>query len=328
MAGLEAAANKEGKLNVIALPRDWANYGAVLDAFMAKYPGIKVEEQAPNSSSKEEIAAAEINKGTDKAPDVFDLGTSVTLGSLDKFAPYKVAAWDKIPELNKEATGLWTSDYTGIMAVGYNSTKFGEITSLDQLFDPKFKGVVAVNGNPNEAGAAYNGVVMASLANGGSLDDITPGVNYFKKLNDAGNMFLGDVTSAVVTQGEVGVVIDWSYLQTGYAQGMSAEGTDWKTFVPEGAAIGSYYNQAINLDAPNPAAARLWQEFLYTPEAQNLWLAGGARPILLDTMIKDKTVDQASLDALGGATPPVSQTAAQTEKSKADLLVQWKQITG
>ena len=33
LADLEAAAIEEGALNVIALPRDWANYGAVLDLF-------------------------------------------------------------------------------------------------------------------------------------------------------------------------------------------------------------------------------------------------------------------------------------------------------
>src|SRR4051794_33327189 len=42
LPALEAAANKEGALNVIALPPDWANYGAVIDAFKAKYPQIKV----------------------------------------------------------------------------------------------------------------------------------------------------------------------------------------------------------------------------------------------------------------------------------------------
>ena len=35
--------------------------------------------------------------------------------------------------------------------------------------------------------------------------------------------------------------------------------------------------QAINADAPHPAAARLWEEFLYTAEAQNLWIKGGGQ---------------------------------------------------
>ena len=144
MDKLVEAAKAEGQLNVIALPRDWANYGAVIDAFKAKY-GITVNEQSPDASSKEEIAAADANKGTDKAPDVFDLGTNIALTSTDYFAPYKVEQWDKIPADNKEATGLWVNDYTGVMVVGYNKTKFGELTSLDQLTDAKFAGTVALS---------------------------------------------------------------------------------------------------------------------------------------------------------------------------------------
>ena len=43
---LVEAAKKEGKLNVIALPPDWANYGEIIEAFKAKY-GIKVESDEP-----------------------------------------------------------------------------------------------------------------------------------------------------------------------------------------------------------------------------------------------------------------------------------------
>ena len=56
--------------------------------------------------------------------------------------------------------------------------------------------------------------------------------------------------------------------------------------VPEDAVVGGYYFQAINIDAPHPNAARLWQEFLYSDEGQNLWLAGGARPVRADAMVK------------------------------------------
>ena len=168
MDGLVAAATAEGKLNVIALPPDWANYGEIITAFQAKYPGIEIESQQPDASSAQEITAAQTNKGTDKAPDVFDLGPSVALQNVAMFAPYKVADFDQIPAGNKEPTGVWVNDYTGLMSVGYNATKFGELTSLSQLTDPKFASTVALNGNPTEAGAAFNGVVMAALANGGS----------------------------------------------------------------------------------------------------------------------------------------------------------------
>src|SRR5690349_5170061 len=63
LPALEAAANKEGALNVIALPPDWANYGAILDAFKQKYPQIKVTSAQPDASSKDEINAANTLKG-------------------------------------------------------------------------------------------------------------------------------------------------------------------------------------------------------------------------------------------------------------------------
>ena len=56
-ADLEEAAKAEGQLNVIALPRDWANYGEILDLFAEKYPEITINEASPDVSSAEEIQA-------------------------------------------------------------------------------------------------------------------------------------------------------------------------------------------------------------------------------------------------------------------------------
>ena len=42
-------------------------------------------------------------------------------------------------------------------------------------------------GNPTQASAAFSAVFASALANGGSLDLITPGVSYFKKLHSVGN---------------------------------------------------------------------------------------------------------------------------------------------
>ena len=329
MDGLVAAAKKEGAINLIALPPDWANYGEVIKAFQAKYPDIKVNSTQPDISSAQEITIAKANKGTDKAPDAFDLGAAIALQNVAMFAPYKVASWADIPDDNKEPTGLWVNDYTGVMAVGYNADKFGDVTSLDQLTDAKFKGTVALNGNPVEANAALNGVMFASLANGGSLDDISKGVDYFKKLKDAGTLSSIDPTPATVISGQTGVVFDWSYNQIAAAQKMEEEGTTWKTFTPSGVALGSYYNQAINKDAAHPAAARLWEEFLYTPEAQNLWMKGAASPVLYQAMKKAGTVDAAAEANLPKIdTEVVQMTIAQVGKANDYLKTNWAKTIG
>ncbi len=322
MDDLVKAAKAEGSINVIALPDDWANYGAIKKNFQTKY-GITVNSILPDASSKEEIDAADKNKGTDKAPDVFDVGANVALSSTDRFAPYKVAAWDKIPAGNKESTGLWVNDYTGVMTVGYNATKYGEITSLDQLTDPKFKGQVAFNGKPAEAGAAFNGFLMVNGAYGGTFDNLQPGMDYVKKLKQAGTLNLQDVTSGTIDSGTHGVVFDWTYNQASTTTRLKAKGVDWKVFVPKGGEIASYYNQAVNKDAPHPAAARLWEEYLYSADAQNQWLAGAARPILFDALKSAGTLDTAaaaSLPTVAGtpATPTTDQAKAATAFIKAN----------
>ena len=54
----------------------------------------------------------------------------------------------------------------------------------------------------------------------------------------------------------------------------------------------------INVDAPHPAAARLWQEFLYSDAAQNLCLDGGATPCASQTMTEGRHPRPGALDAL------------------------------
>src|ERR1700716_4341550 len=89
--GLYIAAKAEGALNVIALPLDWANWGEMIPAFKAKYPGIKVMSTNPQGSSQEEVDAINQLQGTTGAPDVVDVGMKVMLANTKLFTPYKVA---------------------------------------------------------------------------------------------------------------------------------------------------------------------------------------------------------------------------------------------
>ena len=184
MGGMEElvkAAEAEGTLNVIAVPPEWANYKGILEKFKAKYPTIKVDEQGPDFNSQQEIDAVNNQKGTDKAPDVFDLAPSVALANTAIFAPYKVAAWADIPDNLKESTGLWFSDYAGFTSIGCDTNKVAAPATVADMLKPEYKGMIALNGNPKSASAGFHGVVMAALANGGTADDISAGVKFFKR---------------------------------------------------------------------------------------------------------------------------------------------------
>jgi putative spermidine/putrescine transport system substrate-binding protein len=302
MKALITAAKKEGTLNVIALPPTWANYGNIIKEFTKLY-GIKVNSANPDGSSQDEVNAVKQENGTSAAPDVLDIGMAVALVNTNLFAPYKVSTWSDIPAAQKDPGGLWYQDYGGYMSVGYNSAKFGTVTSLNQLLGAKFKNTVALNGNPTEANAALNGVMMASIGEGGSASNIAAGVNFFHKLKQAGNFSPVQATGATVKAGQTEVVFNWDYLNTASVVGNPS----WKVFIPSNAVLGGYYAQAINKNAPHPAAARLWEEFLYSQAAdggQNLWLQGGARPVEQPAMTSNGSIDTAAAANL----PPVSGT--------------------
>jgi putative spermidine/putrescine transport system substrate-binding protein len=326
MSALIAAAKQEGTLNIIALPPTWVNYRAIIKTFERMY-GITVNDAIPNGSSQQAVEAAMSEKRSPKAPDVLDLSMPVTVANAFLFAPYEVSTWNDIPAAQKEATGLWVQDYGGYMAIGYSS-KFGTITSLKQLLGPRFKNAVALIGSPTSGEAAMNGVMMASLAEGGSADNIAPGVSFFQKLKAVGNFSPIEATGATMKAGTTPVVFNWDYLNLPRYIGV----TKWKVFIPRDAILGGYYAQSINKNAPHPAAARLWEELLYSQAAnggQNLWLEGGARPVEQAAMTANGSINTAAaakLPLVKGT--PVFLTPTQTVDAANYLTANWAKTVG
>jgi putative spermidine/putrescine transport system substrate-binding protein len=328
---LVAAAKKEGTLNAIALPRDWANYGAVIDGFTAKY-GIKVQDENPGGSSQDEITAVSSRKGQDRAPDVVDLGSSFALSAAQQglLAPYQVATFGSIPAAQKDSKGQWYQDYGGYVSIGCDAKRVAKCPkTFADLLDPAYKGKVALNGDPTKAGAAFGAVYAAALANGGSFDNIQPGIDYFAKLKAIGNFNPVAEKPATIESGETPIAIDWDYLNAGYANEFKSKGVDWQVSVPSDGKYAQYYAQAINKDAPHPAAARLWQEYLYSAEGQNLWLKGYARPVLMDAMSQNGTLDKAAAAALPTVTgTPSFPSDAQQTQAKQVVIQGWSKAVG
>ena len=299
LAGLIKLAKAEGELNVIALPRDWANYGEMIDTFSKKY-GIKVNSQNPDASSADELVAVKTLKGQSRQPDVVDVNPTFAVQGANEglWAPYKVATWNDIAADAKDVNGLWYYDYGGYVAIGYDAKRVSVAPkSFKDLLNPRYKGQVALNGNPARAGAAFSAVYATSIANGGGLQDITKGLDFWAQMKKVGNFIPVEATPATVQSGQTPITLDWDYLQAKYSKD-SAGKVDWKLVVPSDAVFFGGYAQAVVKNSPNPAAARLWQEFLYSDEGQNIWLKGGARPIRLDVMSKKGTANKAAIKAL------------------------------
>jgi putative spermidine/putrescine transport system substrate-binding protein len=325
MPALIQAARAEGRLNVIRLRHDWANYGAIMKAFTAKY-GIKITDQEPEGTSQAEISAVRGERGG-RAPDVLDFSASYAVEAEGRhlLAPYQVRSWNAIPDTLKAASATWYADYGGYVAIGYDPARVRRAPrSFRGLLSPAYRHQVAITGNPGEptATGALDAVWAAALANGGSLSDIKPGLRFFRKLRRAGNLVPVAGSPATVASGRTPVLVWWDFL---LAAQIRPAVPRLRIVIPPDARFENFYFQAVSRRAPHPAAARLWEEFLYSPQGQNLFLAGGARPAELATMIRNGTADQAALRALPAvpAAAPVLPTQQQVSTAQDLVARRW-----
>jgi putative spermidine/putrescine transport system substrate-binding protein len=341
MSALVAAAKAEGTINLTADPPTWANYGNIIKDFGAKY-GLKVNDFNPDGSSAEELSEINLDKGKSDEPDVVDIGNSFAVegvvgepGSFKGpiFAPYKVTEWSELPAAWKNTAGYWAYDYSGVMAIGYNASALMTApTSFASLLLPEFKDAVGLSNNPTASNAGFSAVYAAALNNGGSLNNIQPGIAFFKKLNSVGNynpVEAGGAGDAPMADKTVLATLDWTYNQISWQQELKKTGIDWKIVIPSGKPYAAYYSMAISAWAAHPAAARLFLEYMYSPTGQNLWLEGGGVPATITAMQKAGTVSKAAEAAIPALpAPPEIATVAQETAAQKIVVADWASAVG
>jgi len=319
-------AKKEGGLNTIALPPDWANYGEIMSTFSKKY-GISITNANPQGSSSQENEAIRSLKGDSRAPDVVDVNPTFAVSGAAEglYGRYYPSNFATIPRAMKDTRGLWYGDYWGAISIGYNQNLVSTPPkSFADLLKPEYRGKVALNGSPLTSGSAIGGVFAAALANGGSASNVAPGIDWFQKLKQAGNFIPVGTTPQTVASGQTPISIDWDYNNLAYVAEFPA--ARWKVTVPTDGVYGGYYAQAINATAPHPWSARLWQEFIYSDQAQILYLKGFAHPARFTDLAKRKKLPKALLDKLPAASIYNKVKFAslnQQAQAKAVIAQQW-----
>jgi len=331
MKELVAEAKKEGKVNVIALPHDWANYGESISTFKKKY-GLAMDETSPGATSAQENEAIRSLKGDSRAPDSVDVTVSLAVDATREglYGRYFLTTFSTIPRAMKDTRGYWWADYWGAVSIGYNQNLISNPPkSFKDLLKPEYKGKVALNGSPLQSGSAIAGVFAAALANGGSAQDVEPGIEWWSQLKKSGNYIPIQTTPQTVASGQTPISIDWDYNNLAYVSEFPA--ARWKVNIPTDGVYGGYYVQAINATAPHPWAARLWQEFLFSDQGQILWLKGFAHPARFNDLAKRGKIPKALLNAL----PPAALYAkakfasvAQQTVAKNKIAAEWPSKVG
>ena len=337
LAEIEAAAKAEGTLTTIALPDSWCGYGDVIAKFKAKYPEIEYNGLNPDAGSADEIEAIKANKDNTgpQAPDVIDVGLAFGPQAKEEglTQPYKVATWDTIPEDAKDADGHWYGDYYGVMAFIVNKDLVpNPPTSFADLLKPEYAGQVALAGDPRASNQAILAVMAAGMALGAEPGTAAgeAGLKFFKDLNDAGNFVPVIGKAGTLAQGTTPIIIAWDYNALAWRD--SLEGNPpADVIVPSDVTLAGVYVQAISAYAPQPNAAKLWMEYLYSDEGQLGWLAGYCHPIRFNDLVANGKVPQEMLDKLPPADAyerAVFPTIDAVNANKAAVTGGWDATVG
>jgi putative spermidine/putrescine transport system substrate-binding protein len=331
MQTLIEAAQEEGTLTTIALPHDWCNYGAVIEGFKTKY-GLAVNELVPLAGSAEELEAIDANKENPgpQAPDVVDIGLAFAPQAKTDglITAYKVSTWDSIPDAAKDADGFWYGDYYGVLAFEVNTDAVDNVPQdWADLLKPEYNGQVALPGNPIISSQPFHTVWAAALANGGSLDDPAPGLEFWRQVVDAGNFVPAEATGGTIASGETPITIRWSYNALLNRDSLAGN-PEISVVVPPSGRLAGMYVQAISAYAPHPNAAKLWMEYLYSDEGQLGWLSGYCNPIRYDDMVVRGVVPDDLAAQLPDTTGAAFPSLAQVESAQTYIAENWDAVVG
>lgn len=271
-------AKKEGKLQAIGIPPEWADYKDILDNYSSKYVTVQYKAEAEYSSAQE----VEVFKNSVHHPhgDIGDVGFSFGPQVIQQglVTPYKHAHWADIPDNLKDPQGNWCVEYWGAQAFVINTDIVKKPpTSFADLLAGDYKNMVGIDGDPRQATDAFMAVYSAALARSGSIDDIQPGIDYFAALKKKGNFSSARSNIANITKGEVAIAVMWDYLGLGFRDQLAGK-PNLQVVIPSDGALAGPYISIVNKTAPDPFAARLWIEYIFSDEGQLFYLKGYAHP--------------------------------------------------
>lgn len=336
MDGLVAAARNEGQLTVMALPRDWCGYGAIIDGFKTKF-GLTVNELYPDAPSSYQLDAIEANRESagPETPDVIDVGLSY--GPLAKkdglLQPYKVSSWSTIPDSAKDADGYWYGDYYGVLAFEINADMVKKAPAdWADLLAPEYANAVALAGMPKESNQAIQAVFAAGLsAAKGNVDEAADqGLTFLSELDKAGNFVPVVGRADSLARGETPILIRWDYLALADRDRFKGN-PKIEVVMPKTGVVAGVYIQAISAFAPHPNAAKLWMEYLYSDEGQLAFLSGYCHPIRFKDLMDSKKVPVKLLESLpqdGNYSDSVFPTVEQQERAREIITNGWDAVVG
>jgi spermidine/putrescine transport system substrate-binding protein len=165
-------------------------------------------------------------------------------------------SWDR----NRDYTLPWQS---GMTAIGYNPKKTGrKLTSVNDLFDPKFKGRVSfLQEWRDSATLVVLGMGVKSAT--ASKDQVMAAIEKMDKANKAGQIrkFTGNDYAKDLASGNLWACVAYS----GDIVQLQSDNPELEFLIPDEGAVAWSDNMMIPTKAKQPYGAETWMNYYYDP---------------------------------------------------------------
>jgi putative spermidine/putrescine transport system substrate-binding protein len=265
-------------------PPEWADWGTQLKAIKDK-TGITVPPDNKNSGQTLAQLVAE------KASPVADMAYyGVTFGIQAKkegvTAAYKPEFWAEIPDGLKDPEGHWFTIHSGTLGfmVNVSALKGKPIPrSWADLLKPEYKGLVGYL-DPASAFVGYVGAVAVNSVHGGTLDNFTPAIEYFKALQKNEPIVPKQTSYARVLSGEIAILLDYDF--NAYRAKYKDKANVEFVIPAEGSVVVPYVMSLVN-KGPNADNGRKVLDFVLSDEGQAIWANAYLRPVRASAIPKE-----------------------------------------
>ena len=257
-------------------PPEWADWGTQLKA-IARDTGIQVPQD--NKNSGQALAQMVAEKGNPVA-DVVYYGVSfgIQAAGTGVIADYKPAHWDTIPAGMKDPDGKWVALHSGTMGFMVNVDALGGAPvpqSWDDLLKPEYKGMVGYL-DPSSAFVGYVAAVAVNQAKGGTMQDFTPALSWFKKLQASQPIVPKQTAYARLISGEIPILLDYDF--NAY-RAKYKDHANVAFVIPKEGTVTVPYVISLVKNAPHEVNGKKVIDYVLSDKGQAIWANAYLRPV-------------------------------------------------
>ncbi|MBY4839342.1 ABC transporter substrate-binding protein [Pantoea sp. DY-5] len=265
-------------------PPEWAGWGTQLNA-IAKDTGIQVPQD--NKNSGQALAQLVAEQGNPVA-DVVYYGVSfgIQADSAGVISAYKPAHWDEIPAGMKDSDGKWVALHSGTMGFMVNVDALGGAPvpqSWEDLLKPEYKGMIGYL-DPASAFVGYVAAVAVNQAKGGNMQDFTPALTWFKKLQANQPIVPKQTAYARLISGEIPILLDYDF--NAY-RAKYKDHANVAFVIPKEGTVTVPYVISLVKNAPHAANGKKVIDYVLSDKGQAIWANAFLRPVRTSAMSAD-----------------------------------------